>query len=109
MSKSHQDLYNIDKNKGKMSFKIYTYNIDKNKGKMSFKIYTYWNKGRFFCQPNIFPAFINVTLPKNKNGYFKICSLKGSLGNPKWFLYGIASKTFIFKSAGLLVSNNMLM
>jgi len=48
MSKSHQDLYNIDKNKGKMSFKIYTYNIDKNKGKMSFKIYTYWNKGRFF-------------------------------------------------------------
>ncbi len=32
-----------------------------------------------------------------KNGSFKNCSLKGSLGNQNWFFYGIAVKTPFWK------------
>jgi len=50
-------------------------------------LYHPWNLFRFFIA---------------EHGSFKNCSLKTSLGNPKWLLYGIAVKTpfgtFIFQT-----------
>ncbi len=49
--------------------------------------------------------YSNVLHTKKKNGSFKNCSLKGSLGKQNWFLWHRCenpSGTFVFKSEGPL-------